>query len=715
MKTPIHFHPVWLAALAAIAWPVSARAQAAPAPAAAASSASPTTTTTASPATAVAAAAQTVVITGNPLGRDIATQPVSVLSGDGLQQRRAGTLGETLDGLPGVSASAFGPNSSRPVIRGLDGDRVRLMDNGGASIDASSLSFDHASGSDPLVTERIEVLRGPAALLYGGNATGGVVNSIDNRIPRAPAVAGLSGRSEVRFGGAANERSGALVLEGGSGEPAGGLAWHVDGYGRQAGNQRVPRYTPVDADGQTLAPSAHVRNSAARSEGGAVGASWVSEHAFLGGSAETMRSRYGVTVEPDVNIHMQRERYALAGEWRAMPGALTQVTAQASHSLYRHEEVAGSGAVGTTFLSQGDEFRVQAHHAPVGGLQGVFGLQSEHLDFQALGEEAFVPPTKTRSTALFAVEELALGAVTLNAGARVERVSVASGGDAPGSSDVRFGGASERRYTPTSLSLGGRISPAPGWQLSASLGRTERAPAYYELFADGVHVATAAYERGDTQLGTERSRHAELGLAWTQGTQSFKANVFDTQFSRFISLDATGAVKLIPGAGGVGGAGGAAASSVPIYAFRAARAQMRGFELEGRTRLLQGPVTLDLSAGLDTVRGDNLDTHEALPRLAPRRFRLGLDAAWNGLRGGATLREVARQDRVPASDQATAGYTLLDLWASGRVAWGEDTSWFARVNNATDKLALNASTIATMRGLSPLPGRALTVGLRSRF
>jgi iron complex outermembrane receptor protein len=292
----------------------------------------------------------------------------------------------------------------------------------------------------------------------------------------------------------------------------------------------------------------------------------------------------------------------------------------------------------------------------------------------------------------------------LNVGARVEQVRVASAGDAVGAGEARFGAATQRRYTPSSLSLGGRFSPGPGWQLSASLGRTERAPAYYELFADGVHVATAAYERGNPQLATERSRNAELGLAWTQGAQSFKANVFETQFSRFISLDATGAVQAVPGA-----------ASVPVYAFRAVRAQMRGFELEGRTRLVQRPWTLDLTAGLDSVRGDNLDSHEALPRLAPRRLRLGLEAAWNGLHGGATLRQMARQDRVPASDQATPGYTLLDLWASGRVAWGDDTHWFAKLNNATDKLALNAAAIATMRGLSPLPGRALTVGLRSRF
>jgi iron complex outermembrane receptor protein len=642
---------------------------------------------------------QTIVITGNPLGRDTSTQPSSVLSGNGLSERRAGTLGETLDGLPGVSASGFGPNASRPVIRGLDGDRIRLLDNGGASIDASNLSFDHASASDPLVAERIEVLRGPAALLYGGNATGGVVNSIDNRIPKLPA-AGLSGRAEVRLGGAAAERSGAALLEGGQGA----WAWHADAYGRQAADLRAPRYTPREADGTLLDPSTRVRNSAARSEGGAVGGGYVSSTGYLGASIETTRNRYGTTAEPDVAIHMQRDRLAVAGEWRALPGLLQQVSAQASRTRYRHEEVDGTGAVGTTFLSTGDELRLQARHAPIGPVHGVWGLQVEGLDFSALGEEAFVPATQTRSQALFALEELPLGAWVLSAGGRQESVHVQSAGDA-GSQTPRFGAASGHRFSPASASVSVRSAATQGWQASATLGHTERAPAYYELYANGLHVATAAYEQGDTTLGPERSRHAELGLAYAAGDSSVRASVFDTRFARFISLDATGAVAALPDGG-----------SAPAYAFRAARARLRGVELEGRTPLPSpGPFKLVLSGGLDSVRGDNLDTAEPLPRLAPLRLRAGLQAEGGGWRAGLNLRHSATQSRVPATDSATPGATLLDLWADGDMPGFDGASWFARVNNLGDRLAYNAAAIATVRGLSPQAGRALTVGLRVRY
>ncbi len=664
-----------------------------------------------------AQAQQTVVITGNPLGHDHPGQATSVLSGEGLALRRSGTLGETLDGLPGVSASGFGPNASRPVIRGLDGDRVRLLDNGGASTDASNLSFDHASASDPLVAERIEVLRGPAALLYGGSATGGVVNSIDNRIPRY-ALTGLSGRAEVRLGGAANERSGAAVLEGGRGH----WAWHADAFGRQASDLRVPRYTLVEyaaTGGQALDPTTRVRNSAARSEGGAIGGGWVSPQGYLGASVETTRNHYGVTVEPDVFIRMQRERVALAGEWRGAMGPLSallsQVTAQASHTRYQHQEVEGSGAVGTTFGSSGDELRVQARHAALGPVQGVVGFQTESMAFSALGEEAFVPGTHTRSAALFALEDLHAGPAVWTLGARSETVRVTSDGDAAGAGNPRFGAAQQRRFTPTSMALSVRTGQAQGWQASASLGHTERAPAYYELFANGLHVATSAFEKGDATLPTESSRHAELGLAWVAGPHSMKASVFNTRFARFISLDATGA--LVPQAG---------ANTVPEYAFRSVRATMHGVEIEGRTRLMTAgsapawPFSLDLTGGLDTVRGDNLDTHEPLPRLAPLRVRAGLQAQGEDWQAGLGLRHNARQTRVPSTDTATAGATLLDLWAGGALPTSMallDTplQWFAKLSNVTNQLAYSAATIATMRGLSPQAGRALTVGVRARF
>jgi iron complex outermembrane recepter protein len=328
----------------------------------------------------------TVVVTGNPLGRDRLLQPFSVLTGEGLAQRRAGTLGDTLDGLPGVAASRFGPNASRPVIRGLDGDRVRLLDNGGGAVDASNLSFDHAVAIDPLAVERVEVLRGPAALLYGGNATGGVVNALDNRIPRVPA-AGVGGRAELRLGGAARERAGAAVLEGG----AGAFAWHVDAFKRRTDDLRVPRFVPVEGD-TGLEPATRVRNSASDAKGGALGAGWVGADGFVGAAFDGLRHTYGVTAEPDVTIRLRRNRVALAGERRGLSGPFTQVAFQAHRTNYEHAEVEGGGEVGTTFSSRGAEMRLQAQHAPLGGLTGSVGVQLDRLDFSALGEEAFVPP-----------------------------------------------------------------------------------------------------------------------------------------------------------------------------------------------------------------------------------------------------------------------------------------------------------------------------------
>ena len=657
-------------------------------------------------------AQQTVVITGNPLRREPGAEAASSLSGDALAARRASTLGETLDGLPGVSASGFGPNASRPVIRGLDGDRVRMLDNGGAVVDASSLSFDHAVAIDPLVVERIEVLRGPAALLYGGNATGGVVNTIDNRIPRV-AITGLAGRADVRLGGASGERSGAVVLDAGFADgSASGLAWHADVVGRRSSDQRVPRYTP-NVDGAAQDPSNRVRNSAAESHSAALGAGWVGDSGFLGASVDTLRNQYGVTAEPDVHIKLQRDRLALAGERRFASGFIRSLSLQASNTRYQHEEVGGNGDVGTTFASRGQDVRLELRHAPVGGVQGVWGLQSDDLQFSALGEEAFVPSTRTRSQAVFALEELALKAVTFSAGLRVEQARVSSEGDAPGAVRPRFGDATSRRFQPASYSLGARSDIGQGWQVLATIGHTERAPAYYELYANGVHVATRAYERGDPQQALERSRHAELGLAWRsesgKGAHSFKASVFETRFANFIALDASG-VDIT-----VAGAPGEPPTLLPEYLFTGVQARMRGVELEGRARLLTGAVHVDLTAGLDLLRGDNLSSGEPLPRLSPQRLRVGVEGGTADWHAGAEVRHVARQSRVGSIDTPTDGFTMLDLSARGRLLADGSLGWYAKLGNVGNALGYNAVAVATIRGLVPLPGRALSVGVNARW
>ncbi|EHR70450.1 outer membrane receptor protein [Burkholderiales bacterium JOSHI_001] len=654
-----------------------------------------------SSAAAAADATPTVVITGNPLRRNDLDRPVNSLGGDELQRRRAATLGETLDGLPGLAGSGFGPNASRPVIRGLDGDRVRLLDNAGASIDASNLSFDHAVALDPLVVERVEVLRGPAALLYGGNATGGVVNTIDNRIPRAPA-SGIGGRAELRGGGAVSERTGAAVLEGGQGA----WAWHADAFGRRTSDLAVPTFTPV-RDGAAEAPTQRVANSAAQARGGALGASWFGSGMRLGAAVDSLRNVYGVVVEPDVTIHMQRERALADGEWTWRQGPFSRLKLNGSHTRYQHDEVEGDGSIGTRFSSTGQDLRLELQQAARGPWQGVLGAQFESMRFSALGEEAFVPGTRTRSAALFTLQQLdLLPAITLSGGLRTEQVKVSSDGDPAGAAELRFGAAASRRFSPVSatVSLDGRF--APGWSASATLGHTERAPAYYELYANGVHVATAAYERGDTSLDTERSRHLELGLRWRDADQEVKLQAFQTRFARFIALQATG-TDIDTGDG----------STVPEYAFRSVRARMHGLELEARTAWNAAAWRWGVNATLDLVHGTDLDSQQPLPRLPPRRVGLGLSAQQGPWLLGLDLRHLAAQRRVPALDLATPAATLANLFASWRqaLAGGAEALWTLKLENAGNALAYNASAVRTVRELSPLPGRALSASVRVNF
>lgn len=438
---------------------------------------------TASPGTAAGPAGSPtalgrVVITGNPLGNTDPIAPVTVLEGDSLVLRRGVSLGATLDGLPGVASTRFGPNANRPTVRGLDGDRVRILNNAGASLDASSLSFDHAVPIDPLVLERIEVLRGPAALQYGGSALGGVVNAIDNRIPRAP-MAGPSGALELRLGGADRERGGSALVE--TGNDRYGL--HVDLAGRKTSDLRVPSFQPpAEEDGTPSAPRKRILNSASRTDSGAVGGSVFFERGFIGVSVDRYDSRYGIVVEPDVTIDMTRDHAGLAGEWRAgAAGTLLGIERLGVHlnrTRYQHREIEGSGEVGTTFKTSGNEARIEATHAALpllGGLRGVVGLQVEDADFSALGAEAFVPSTRTRKRALFVVEDLTWAGGTLSAGLRAERVRVDSAGDAD-PDVVQFGPAASRRFSLRSASVGNLLKLGGGWSLSASLSASERAP-----------------------------------------------------------------------------------------------------------------------------------------------------------------------------------------------------------------------------------------------
>jgi iron complex outermembrane receptor protein len=363
------------------------------------------------------------------------------------------------------------------------------------------------------------------------------------------------------------------------------------------------------------------------------------------------------------------------------------------------------------FSSEGYDLRLEAEHAPLGPLRGVLGVQHEDFNFSALGDEAFVPKTNTRKTGLFALEEMAWVGGTLSVGARFERAEVDSEGDADPLLP-KFGDQVRRNFSLQSYSLANVLPLTPNWSLSGSLSATERAPTYFELYANGVHAATAAYEQGNSRLPTERGTNVDLALQWKTETDQLRVGAFYTRFSRFISLDASG--EHVDESGAVVAAG--TPDSVPLYRFNAVRARLYGVEIEGRKRLADLPWQLDGTSQFDMTRAANRSTGEPLPRIAPWRLKLGLDAA----RGPWTARieadHAARQNRVPDTDRPTSSFTLVNLSLSQRISVNlADAMWYVKLTNLGNERAYSASTIETIRGLSPLPGRAVQVGMRVTF
>ncbi len=641
---------------------------------------------------------QAVTVTGNPLGSEELIAPVARIEREELLLRTQPTLGQTLEGLPGVSSTYFGPNASRPVIRGLDGDRIRVLNNGGASQDVSSLSFDHAVTLEPMLVERIEVLRGPAALQYGGSAVGGVVNVIDSRIHREPlfdAAGGVSGQADIGAATGNREQSGAVRLDGGTDR----YTVHVDAMSRNTQDVAVPVDLSCTRGGVTTT-ARRICNSASQSWGGAVGGTVYFDQGYLGAALSTLSSSYGTVAEDEVNIGMRSSRLALEGERRGLGGPFQSVKAQFSRSDYRHTEF-DAGVPGTVFNSQGQDLRLQARQARyqsgVGALDGVLGLQFEHSDFSADGTEAYAPYSRTRSGAAFAHEELATGWGRLSAGARVEQVQVESLGHPTLSSFT----PATRSFTPLSQALGALWNVAREWQLTGNLSWNERAPKDYELFANGQHVATNAFEIGNAELAKERSTNTEVGLGWKRGAHRAQLQVYQHQFSNYIALEPSDLT-----------------ASPPEYRYTQVQARFVGWELNGNARLLERGGTLDLGLRADSVRADNTATGQPLPRIAPLRF--GATLQWStgpwGMRLGVD--QYAAQDRVPEGQLATAGYTLWNaaLTHRSRLA-GSQLLWYARLDNMGDTLAYPATSILTQTapGRSPLPGRSLKAGLQLSF
>jgi iron complex outermembrane receptor protein len=673
-----------------------------------------------------------VVVSANPLGADIndLITPVSVLRGDQLSQKQSSTLGQTLNGLPGVGSTDFGPNSSRPTIRGLDGDRVRVMSNGGASLDASTLSYDHAVAMEPLLVEQIEVVRGPAALQYGGSAIGGAVNVIDNRIPKAP-VKGVHGRAEVRAGGAESEKATAGLVTAGDGA----FAIHVDGSSRKTDDLKVPK----QAGREGYISQGKLLNSDADQQGGALGFSLTNDHGYLGLSVDTYRNEYGTGLYEEgiiarpTRIKLKQDKLTLAGEQRNLggkAGPFESIRGSFSTTDYKHEESAG-GAVESTFKNKGWDSRIEGTHLPIqtsmGALKGAWGIQGAESKFSAIGEKTFVPNTQTNSMALFVFEELSFApGKAVNAGLRLESVKVDSFGGGNSGEDVEFD-ADSKKFKPFSASVGYRQDVGSGWTATSGLSYTERAPTFYELYANGMHHATETYEQGNANNKKEKGTTLELGMKFKTPTTRANFGAYVTEFSNFIGLIQDGEVVEATADNGTdfvagqvcNGSTHADAECVPKYNFSGIKARLYGLEADGRFPLASGlfgkASQLNMDWKADYVRGENRSTGGALPRISPFRLSSALVYSEGKYSSQVDVQYAARQNRYADDLGATPSYTMFGLGASYKTAVSgmKSAYLFMRVDNVTDVEARNASSV--LRDMAPAGARAIKVGLRGNF
>ena len=646
---------------------------------------------------AVAQAVQEIVITGNPLSKSQVSSAVSSLSGLSLLEQGQSTLGETLNHLPGVSSTYFGPNASRPIIRGLDGDRIRVLSNSGASMDASSLSYDHAVPMDVLSTERIEVLRGPSALQYGGSAIGGVVNVIDNRIPRQK-MQGIVGKAQSQFASGNRERSNGAMLEVGQGN----WVFHADAFDRRTGDVKVPQNLSCSKTGTPVLAS-RICNSASDGQGGAVGASLFLDRGYIGMSVNSYQSNYGTVAEDEVTIGMKSQRASLEGEWRPETKFIQSLNFQTSQTDYKHTEF-DAGEAATLFANKGHDVRFQLRHKPwrtaSGVWEGVWGWQSEKGKFSADGSEAFAPFSNNRTQALFLIEEYAVGQTRFNLGVRRENVTVESLGN-PDPTVDRFE-LGTRKFSPQSLASSLSWQVLPQWRLSANASRVERAPKDYELFANGPHIATAAWERGNSNLGLEKANSFDVSADWQQGPNQFKVTAFQSKFSNFIGLLGTTEIE----------------EDLPVQVYQGVRAKFSGVEASAQRRLLQAASTLDLALKADTVRAHNLSTNEPLPRISPVRLGASLIHASGPWSARFGFDWHAAQNRVPAGNEITEPYTLWHGFVNYKQKLsGTTLNWFGKIDNISKQWAYSATSIltTTAKGQSPLPGRSVKLGVMATF
>lgn len=640
-----------------------------------------------------------VIVTGTPFGvTDRASLlAVEVLNEEDLAVAPASSLGDLVNGLPGVRSTNFAPGASRPVIRGLSGPRVQVLTNGLGLIDASSVSPDHQVAVDPAEARRIEIVRGPSTLVFGGSAIGGVVNIIDDRIPTERPEGGFEGH----LGAQASTVDDGTSFGGRLKANAGPLVFTADAFTRSASDYDVPVFPEsqrlLDEEGEEAGDERTVENTFVKLDQFGAGVSWIGSRGYLGASVKHVETTYGVPghahepdpLDPDaeeesVTIGLEQTRYDLRGELRFDSGPFSAARLSAGWADYAHTEFEGD-EVGTQFFSEGYEGRFELIQRERDGWQGVVGLQLLDRTFDAVGDEAYVPRTEIAEQGLYTVQRFDRGGVGFEGGLRLDNRSLDSV-------------AGSRDFTNVSASAGAFFRPSAPLFLGLSVARNERAPSEVELFAEGAHIATGAFEVGNIDLDSEVATSIEATVHYASGPFEFDLHAYHASYDGFIDLRPTGLED--------------PDSELPIFEYLQTDATFRGFEAAARYRLWEnGDRALSLSGAADWVRAST-DLGPAA-RIPPWSATTGLDWTSRLFDVGLEVRHVAGQDRTTAFELPTDSYTMVNLKGAVRPFADRNVILFAEAANLTDVEAREHASF--QKDIAPRPGRSLRVGATYRF
>lgn len=635
----------------------------------------------------------------------------SVVAGDELARDMRPTIGETLTRQAGMSATSFGPNASRPVLRGFQGERVRILSDGIGSFDVSNTSVDHAVVINPLTADRIEVLRGPAALLFGSSAIGGVVNVIDSRIPRRVPEEAIHVDGSMTYGSAADERSAGARLDLAVTDR---LVVHIDGTYAKTDDLRTGGFllspdlrdaalSSPDEDIQSLAAlKGRLPNSASRLWEIAGGAAFITDTGNLGVSVSRFDTLYGVpsrvSFDPgspaeNVRLDVAQTRVDVRGEVHPESGLFETIRLRGGYADYQHNELEEDGAIGTSFFHKGWEGRLEMAQREQGGWKGAVGAQFVLRDLFIVGEEKFLPKIEAQHYGVFTVQSIDLGALRGEAGARLEHaIASAQADEMLATPDAR------RTFTVGSGSLGFAYELVQGWRLGVNASYTERAPSAEELFSNGPHAGTQAFELGDPNFKKERSKGLELTLRGKGDGYSFSASLYHSWFNNFIFEQRTGAEE----------------DGLPVFAFAQDKARHYGAEAEASVRLGRAAgFDINLDAVADMSRATIYPDAGAqpAPRIPALRVLGGLEAQSGRIDARLEAERVTGQSRIAPFETETPGYTLVNASLSLR-PWGNDrdVSLLVSANNIFDAVARRHASF--LKDYAPLAGRDIRVTVR---